>query len=418
MRMIKNISKICYFISMCLLILAFLTACGTKDTITFSAEIKSVSDNSILVKTIDFETFDKASVDLSNAEYDFELSEGQIIDITILPEIKESYPVQVTGVRLVLQEDVVKNAADYFPIKENTKYIYKGIGNEFASYQVFNDYCTDNRVQQRVDNGGSALVNVYEISDGKIARVFFKGEVYHRSDFLDERNNAQEILLMEPLKKGTSWNLPDGRVRSITKVNTEVDTPMEKFEAIEVTTEGNDGITIDYYAIGTGLVKTVYQANGMEVSSSLKSIEENSTNTQMIQFYFPDLDSEKIYYKTKGVLFKTNDSTDSVLEEAYKEAAGESLGDVFTTNTAIRSLTLDDENIVRLDLNSAFMAEMNAGTAYEAAILQSITNTFCLYYNAEELILTVEGKPYESGHIMMEKNQSISANYEGITEKK
>lgn len=400
-----------------LMIMVLLAGCGTKESITFLAEIEEVSENSILVNTIDFETFDKASVDLQEAEYDFELSEGQIINITIQPEIRESYPVQVTATKLTLQEEFIGQVGDYFPIKENAKYIYEGSGNEYASYQVFTDYTSENKVQQRIDNGGSVLVNVCEINDGKLVRVFFKGEVYYRENFLDEQSGEPEILLMEPLKKGTSWNLPDGRQRSITGVNTEIVTPIGKFNAIEVSTEGNDSITVDYYVKDIGLVKTIYQTDGMEVSSSLKSLEESGVNVQSVQFYYPDSENGKIYYKTKLVSFRTNDSTDNILEEAYKAAIDEDFAMVLTTNTTIRSLTLNKDNKVKLDLSSTFLSEMNAGAAFEATILQCISNTFCHYYNAEELILTIEGKPYESGHILLEENKSFRADYEGITEK-
>lgn len=417
MKHIKSIGNwMRILIVLSLVIPVLLVGCGTKEDITFLAEIESISDNSILVNTIDFDTFHKASVDIREAEYDFELAEGQVVDVTILPEIRESHPVQVTATKLTLQEEALGNIGDYFPIKENAIYNYEGTGNEFASYKIFTDYTLGNKVQQRIDNGGSVLVNVYEINDVELVRTFFKGEVYYRESFLDKQSDEKEILLMEPLEKGTSWDLPDGRQRSITGVDIEIEVPMGKFKAIEVRTEGNEGLTIDYYAKNIGLAKTIYQTDGMEVSSSLKSVEENSANVQSVQLYYPDGVSGEIYYKTKQISFNTNDRTESILEEAYKEAVDEAFGVVLTTSTAIKSMTLDGENNVRLDLNKAFTSEMNAGAGLEAIILQCIANTFCSYYNAEELILTIEGEPYESGHIVMKENESIRANYEGITE--
>jgi hypothetical protein len=56
---------------------------------------------------------------------------------------------------------------------------------------------------------------------------------------------------------------------------------------------------------------------------------------------------------------------------------------------------------------------MNAGAAYESMILQCIANTFGNYYHAESLILTIEGKPYESGHISMEEGQWIPVETDG-----
>jgi len=397
-----------------LISLLLLSGCsGREQTITFSAEITDVSENNILVNTIDFEEFDKASVDLREAEYDFDLAEGQIVEVTIKPEIRESYPVQVTGIKLVYQGEAEKKVADYFPFRENVKYIYAGSGNEFASFDVYIDYINGNRIQQRVDNGGTVMARVYEVKDGKLISVFSEGEIYYRENLLQRSGETAEILLMEPLKKGTTWNLEDGRQRTITDISKEIQTSLGNFTSIEVVTEGSDGITIDYYAKGIGLVKTIFQSSGMEVSSILESLEEDTARAQKIRLYYPDAQSGTIQYMEEEVSFRTNDETAGILEEAYKGAVKDSLGIVFTSGTAIQSLTKDDNNRVRLDLNTAFVTEMNAGAAYESMIIQCIANTFGNYYNAESLILTIEGKPYESGHISMEEGQSIPVEKDG-----
>ena len=402
-----------------LLILMFTAGCSGKgDTVTFSAEIEQVSENSILVKTIDFEDFDKASVDLREAEYDFEPAVGQLVEIEIRPEIRESYPVQVTGVKLIYKGEAEKTVADYFPIRENVKYVYEGRGNEYADYHVYVDYASGNRIQQRVDNGGSVLARVYEIEDGKLTLKLSEGEVYYRENMLDRTGDSEEVILMEPLEKGISWTLKDGRERTITGTTTEVKTPMGVFTAIEVITEGDDSTIVDYYAKGIGLIKTIFQSGGMEVSSTLKSIEEDQARAETVRFYYPDIQTEEITYVESDVVWHTNDDTGKVLEEAYKGAVNEALGTVFTTGTAIRSLSLDEENKVRLDLNEAFVSEMNAGAAYEALILQCAAATFGNYYNSDQVILTIEGKPYESGHISMKEGESIPVRLEGIEDKK
>lgn len=399
-----------------ILLLLLATGCSAQN-ITFSAEVEKVAESSILVKTIDYDDFDQASVDLRETQYDFELSEGQIVEITILPEIRESDPVQVTGVKLVLKEEAPRKIADYFPIQENVRYEYEGRGNEYAEYEVFVDYTSKDKVQQRVDNGGTVLARVFEMKDGKLIRVLSKGEVYYRENLLDQREETEEVLLMEPLEKGTAWTLKDGRQRTITAIAEEIKTPMGTFPCIEVITEGDDDTTVDYYAKDIGLVKTLFQSGGIEVSSTLKTVEENANSVQMVQFYYPDMEDDRIYYETKEVAYRTNDSTSRVLEAAYKKEADKTFGIVLSTDAAIKSLTLGEDGKVRLDLNADFLSGMNAGSAYEAMILQCIANTFGNYYNSGEVILTVEGKPYESGHIKMEEGQSIPVKQEGVTEK-
>lgn len=414
---IKNISKILKYTAMFLLLLTLPAGCAAQETVTFSAEIEEVAENSILVTTIDFEDFDKASVDLREAEYDFEPAAGQLVEVTILPEIRESYPVQVTGVKLVLKGEAERTAADYFPIKENVNYVYEGKGNEFAGYTAYTEYTSEDRIQQRIDNGGTVAARVYEVKDGRVIRMLSKGEVYYRENMLEQSDGKEEVLLMDPLEKGATWTLKDGSQRTITGTSAEVKTPMGSFSCIEVVTESNDSATIDYYAKDIGLVRTIFQSGGMEVSSTLKSMEEDAVRTEKIRLYYPDIDSGKLYYQEKEVTWRTNDDTAGILEEAYKEAVDEDFGAVLPTGAAIRSLSLDEDNKVRLDFNSAFLTDMNAGAAYESMILQCIANTFGNYYNSEGVILTIEGEPYESGHIKMEEDEAIPVKLEGIKEK-
>lgn len=415
--MMKKLCKAVQYMALFLLLLMLPAGCAAEDTVSFSAEIEEVTENSILVTTIDFQDFDRASVDLREAEYDFEPKAGQLVEITIRSEIRESDPVQVTAIKLVLKGEAEKKAADYFPIKGNMKYVYEGKGNEYAAYEVFVEYTSEDRIQHRLDNGGTVVARVYEVKDGKVTMLLSKGEVYYRENMLQQSDGTEEVLLMEPLEKGTSWTLQDGSQRTITGVMSEVKTPLGSFSCIEVVTETNDSAIIDYYAKDIGLVKSIFQSGGMEVGSTLKSIEEDAVRAEMIRFYYPDIESGKIYYQEKEATWRTNDSTAETMENTYKGAVDETLGMVLPTGAAIKSLTLDEDNKVRLDLNAAFITDLNAGSAYELMILQCIANTFGNYYNSEEVILTVEGEPYESGHMAFEEGESIPVDLEGITEK-
>lgn len=312
----------------------------------------------------------------------------------------------------------VLNIEDYYPIKENVKYVYEGSGNEYASYDVYVDYTSGNKVQQRVNNGGTVMARVIELKDGKLTRLLSRGEAYYRENLLNEKSGDEEILLMEPLKKGTTWTLKDSRIRTITNISADVTTPSGKYKAIEVVTEGSNGKTIDYYAKNVGLVKSVFASGNAEITSSLSKIEENVSLIQRVDFFYPNINDDKIYYQNKELSFKTNDITRQVLEKAYKETVNKNLGKVFSSNTKINSLYLSKDNTVYIDLNSAFITEMNAGAGYESMILQSIANTFGKYYNSQKVILTIDNKPYESGHIVMKKGESINVNYQDAIEVK
>jgi len=78
--------------------------CTAKtENITFTGKIEEIYESSLLVTTADDVGFDRAAVDISSVkEIAFNLIVGQKLKITILPEIRESYPVQATAVRLEL----------------------------------------------------------------------------------------------------------------------------------------------------------------------------------------------------------------------------------------------------------------------------------------------------------------------------
>ena len=200
---------------------------------------------------------------------------------------------------------------DYFPIEENVRYVYEGEGNEFASYNVYIDFTEENKVQQRVETGGTVLARVLKIVDGKLIRSLSREEVYHRQNLLDIEEE-EEILLMEPLEVGTTWTLEDGRTRTITSLNAEVSTPLATYEAIEVVTEGFDAKMTDYFAKGVGLVKTEFDSDGNIVTSSLKEFSQGVAREEIIEFYFPNIDDEKLYYKNKLVSFRTNEDIKSI----------------------------------------------------------------------------------------------------------
>jgi len=304
---------------------------------------------------------------------------------------------------------------DYFPIRENVRYVYQGEGNEYASYDMYIDYTDNTHVQQRIKNGATEAIKIIEVDKGSVKCVFSQGEIYYRENFLDKTNNAQEVLLMEPIEIGTTWTLGDGRTRTITGVSVKVNTPSGSYTAVSVETKSVSGTTTDYYAKNIGLIKTVYAADNSEISSSLSEIQENVPFVQTVRFFYPNVNDGKLYYKDQEISFKTNDITREVLETAYKQQIAGQPGRVFSDNTKINSLYLNQDGMVYLDLSQAFVSEMNAGSGYEAMILQCVANTFGTYYGVEKVILTIDGNLYESGHIKLNKGEYLSVQTDGST---
>lgn len=292
-----------------------------------------------------------------------------------------------------------------YSFKENTSYVFAGEGNEYASYNLYVDYSENNRVQIRSNNGGTEMVKVLENKDGALTLLFSREETYFRENLIQSPANKSEILLKEPLTAGTSWTLTDGRKRSITNVEADVKTPSGTYKALEVTTEGKDDKTQDYYAPNIGLVKSIFTSKGMVVTSSLSKVENNVPLTQTVKFFYPNVNEDKLYYVDKTLSMRTNDLTKAVVEKAFKELPKGDISKVLGPDVKIKSLYLNKDNMVYVDFTKDFVSEMNAGSGYETMILQSITNTLGNYYGVDKVYITIEGEPYASGHYMMKKGE-------------
>jgi len=313
--------------------------------------------------------------------------------------------------------DVMK-VEDLYPFLPDVMRVYEGMGNEFAAYDEYVDFMNDTRIQLRMNNGGTEIVRVLEKKDGVLKEIINLPETYYKENFLDKAPNADRILLMEPIAVGTTWD-NQGEKNTITSVDKEIVTPYGTYVAVEVTREtvsdSGSYTNIDYYAEGVGLIKTVNIGEGYEVSSSLEKVVENAVNKVVVNFYYPNANDERIFLYRKELSFTTNDIPRNLLIEAYKDLPKEA-APVLSVSTKVNYLYLNQDGMVYVDLSKEFLTEMNAGAGYEMLILQSLANTFGDYYGASKVMLTVDGKTYESGHILLEKFEPLEVNYDSIVD--
>lgn len=312
-------------------------------------------------------------------------------------------------------QEPAATVADYYPLRENTRYVYEGMGNEYASYDVYTEYADRDKVQQRVDNGGAVLARVIKRENGSVIRVLTSPESYVRENLLDAPETEREILLMEPLEVGNTWKVRDEITRTIAGISAEVATPSGNYQALEVVTEGPGYRMADYYAKNVGLVKSAFLSGEAEITSSLSQIENDVPRLQRARFYYPGAEGDEMYFLEKELRFYTNDSATDVYEAAYRQEPGGAAGPVFSPGTRINSLARAEDGTVLLDLNGAFLSEMNAGSQYEATLLQCVASTFGQLYQAERLLLTIDGQPYASGHINLGEGETLPVEYdEGV----
>ncbi|TYQ17982.1 UNVERIFIED_CONTAM: sporulation and spore germination protein [Acetivibrio alkalicellulosi] len=308
--------------------------------------------------------------------------------------------------------------AEIFPFEPNIYMKYIGEGNEYAEYDTYVDYIGQDVMQVRSRTAGTTMAFVYTIEDGAVKLVFSKEETYYRYNYTDYRN-MEEIIIMEPIREGTSWILEDGKTRSITAVDKEIEVKAGRYSVVEVTTEDENFITRKYYASGIGQIKQEFiskEDTSFIISSELEIADKGVPHKNVVRLFFPDFEKERLVYIDREVELNTNDEIKDIFEQEFKKVPEESnLRYVLSPDTKILSIQLD-ENMVTVDFSQNLTHEMNAGVMLEGMILKCLTNTFGVYFQKELVTITIDGSPYSSGHIYTKEGEFFTVDIDGIEE--
>ncbi|TJX14312.1 hypothetical protein E9840_06550 [Tissierella creatinini] len=330
------------------------------------------------------------------------------------PDVVDA-PIQEGGVSKTDEANMID---EYFPFLENTMLVYEGEGNEFASQDVYFEFIRGNRAQIKVMNPGTNILRVLELSDGSLSEIYHEGEFYHIEDLLDVMAEKQDIILKEPLERGTTWVSTDGYEKKITSLDAQIETPYGSLEALEVTTVfDQERLQKDYFVKGIGFVARVYKDGDTEIKTLLKEIR-NIPMTQEMLVYYPLKDnSMEVVFIRDSLEFTTNANIEKILESKMKNPPDERLGLTLPPGAIINSVHLDRSSwVAKVDFNESFIRDLNVGSSYEAAVLNSIVNTIGKFYDTEEVYISMNGRPYESGHIAIQEGETFKVDLENIEE--
>lgn len=309
--------------------------------------------------------------------------------------------------------------SEYFPIKENALYIYKG-SIETVNQQTYPVFIEGNKLQRRTAAGDFISTEVFTVENGEVKLVYTNATSNGFENFLNRTNPAEVVILKEPLQLNAAWkrnfvsnDSTNGEFKGtskITEVKVPVKTPAGEFETIVVTTEFETGnLDVEYYAKGIGLVKREYinitrTEKGQEVSREtvtieLSEIKEDASCEFALTVYYPDDQVNELLNETRKFQLKTNEDIRPLLEDILKKPSEGPSSPIITENTKINTISIDSEaSEVHLDLSKEFVSEMNAGSGYEALIQESLKNIFTGFYRASSLQLTIEGEDYIPKH--------------------
>lgn len=280
---------------------------------------------------------------------------------------------------------------------------------------VETDYVWPDRIQLAYMNGATEYRRLFKVGNGRVQELLTRGELYVREDLSQlPPIKDGEILLMEPLTVGTSW-LVNGEKRSITGMDVPVSTPAGSFKTIEVTTQGKDVTTRQYYAAGIGFVKMAI-TGAYEITQTLEKRNPNASRQQNMTFYYPRMTqtATEIRFLDIRVTLKTNEGIREALAKYFSSPPASGYQRIMSPAVTIRSVNLDPvTEIIHVDVSKNYADEMKFGAEMEAAVIRCLVNTVGHAYNVERVILTLDGEPANFGHVAMDPGQSFKVDYDG-----
>ena len=316
--------------------------------------------------------------------------------------------------------EVTQDLTAWIPRLENVVYEYEGINNEYAEFIFTPQFNEEDYYQFVTDNGGTTMAEIYEYQENEIVQIFSRPETYFRDNFIEiglpDEYKEDEVILKQPIEEGTKWSGEEDEYE-ITDTSAEVEVPEGTYSAIEVTIKHEDATTKRYYAEDVGLVHEIYEAEEMTVESKLENIKEDTVEELPFNVYIPgpeaigmDIVDAQLELETNAPARKAINELLLGQDEDFEEAK------ILPDDTIINYLFLNEENIVEVDLSKEFVENMNAGSTGELFTVYTLVNTLADYYGSEEVLLTVEEKPYEGAHMTLEEGETLDFEYEMMDE--
>lgn len=152
------------------------------------------------------------------------------------------------------------------------------------------------------------------------------------------------------------------------------------------------------------------QSNSSENNDSDKENTENEIIKENVNIYYYDVVTDKIVYVPTTIEIKNKEVATALVNE-LKKSPTEDIPPAINENITLKSANLDkNSDVITLDFSSNFVKEQNLGAGAESSTLEAICNTFGDYFKVNKVIITLEGKPYSSGHIMKNEGESFNVN--------
>ncbi|MEF9933820.1 MAG: GerMN domain-containing protein [Clostridium sp.] len=226
-----------------------------------------------------------------------------------------------------------------------------------------------------------------------------------------------EYILKLPLENNSSWDITGGKV-TLKNNSAPISTGLGDFYGYEIEIK-KDPITYTLYFVkNLGIVKIVELSNNTSAEYILSSIEasledgdnepgDNNLSAEVDNIYYYDVEKDAVIEKP---IDKDTSSKDAkkFFENLFKSPPS-GIKPLMPASTKINNIKVDNAaSLITLDVSESFTETMNLGTSGEEGILQSIANTLGKSYKCKNVVITVNSKPYATGHLLIDKDNPLT----------
>ena len=150
----------------------------------------------------------------------------------------------------------------------------------------------------------------------------------------------------------------------------------------------------------------------------IDSEKEDSEKEETATIYYYDVVTDKIVYINKVINSDKNEIATALVNELKISPTDEIFAPI-SNEVNLKSAEVNkDTSTIALDFSSNFINSNLLGSSTESGVIHAVCNTFGSYFNVDNVIITLDGEPYSSGHILMNEGEAFKVNLDNSTELK
>ncbi|WP_426349090.1 GerMN domain-containing protein [Alloiococcus sp. CFN-8] len=301
------------------------------------------------------------------------------------------------------------NITDFLPSAINSIYSFsRSQENEIIKEYI--EFLKEGRVQVKSVSSSSIASLIYEIQEDALVLTYIAEDNYIKKELFDKEPNSQEILLMNPIIVGTTWNNGD-KTLSITAIDIPVETKSGTYTSIEVTTKGKEFTQKDYYALNLGKIKTVFEMNGTVFTTELMDYKNYEIVQGIYRYYYNTPSGNELYYLEEKVSeLREEELKERIIKNLYNAPRKDLLS--LDSNIKINFIKYSPENDnVHIDFSFIINDKLDLETTFNKMFLKSLANTLCFNYGVENALITIDGKSQGSDQLILEDKEVITADF-------